>query len=336
MCDYHDKLISTWNPELPQDGNWQNSQIHPCSRQYSDISENESQSDYTDLLNTVQRHTRCSTKYCLRHVKGSTDLQCRFNYPFDCCEKTQLLFEQIHTRDNTPHYKAKVIIKRNDPRLNNHQKTQLQGWRANCDIQVIIDHHACAEYLTKYAAKGEPRSSVLGAFNGVIGSNNDLDSEKAVKKIMIKTLGQRDFGAQETMHLLLSLKLYSSTFHILPVNLNGSRRIKTKTSESQYCTTDSLLDVYANRKKYQDSHPKILDINLLEFVRQFKVVNDTLQNQNQNVVPRVFPNYSPNPGGKNYSLYCKYQLLKYKSWKDSINDGWGSENPDDNTYISAW
>jgi hypothetical protein len=273
VCDYHDKLISTWNPELPQDGNWQNPQIHPCSRQYSDISENESQSDYIDLLNTVQRHTRCSTKYCLRHVNGSTDLHCRFNYPFDCCEKTQLLFEQIHTRDNTPHYKAKVITKRNDPRLNNHQKTQLQGWRANCDIQVIIDHHACVEYLTKYAAKGEPRSSVLDAFNGVISSNNDLDSEKAVKKIMIKTLRQRDFGAQETMHLLLSLKLYSSTFHILPVNLNGSHRIETKTSESQYCAKDSLLDVYAKRKEYQESHPNILDINLLDFVRQFKVVN---------------------------------------------------------------
>jgi hypothetical protein len=40
--------------------------------------------------------------------------------------------------------------------------------------------------------------------------------------------------------------------------------------------------------------------------------------------------------GKNYSLYCKYQLLKYKSWKNSINDAWGSENPEDNTYISAW
>jgi ATP-dependent DNA helicase PIF1 len=53
-------------------------------------------------------------------------------------------------------------------------------------------------------------------------------------------------------------------------------------------------------------------------------------------VPRVFPNYSPNPRGKNYSLYCEYQLLKYKSWKNPINDAWGSENPDDNTYISAW
>ena len=33
--------------------------------------------------------------------------------------------------------------------------------RANCDAQVVIDDYACVEYLSKYAAKGEPSSSVL-------------------------------------------------------------------------------------------------------------------------------------------------------------------------------
>ncbi len=44
------------------------------------------------------------------------------------------------------------MTKRSDLRLNTHQRLQLQGWRANCDIQVVIDHYACVEYLTKYAA----------------------------------------------------------------------------------------------------------------------------------------------------------------------------------------
>ncbi len=57
--------------------------------------------------------------------------------------------------------RAKIVTKRNDSRLNNHQRLQLQGWRANCDIQVVIDHYACVEYLIKYAAKGEPRSPML-------------------------------------------------------------------------------------------------------------------------------------------------------------------------------
>ena len=59
------------------------------------------------------------------------------------------------------HYTAKIVTKQNDSRLNTHQRLQLQGWRANCDIQVVIDHYACVKYLTKYAAKGEPRLPML-------------------------------------------------------------------------------------------------------------------------------------------------------------------------------
>ena len=40
------------------------------------------------------------------------------------------------------------------------KNSSYRGWRANCDIQLIIDHHACVEYLAKYASKGEKISSV--------------------------------------------------------------------------------------------------------------------------------------------------------------------------------
>ena len=34
-------------------------------------------------------------------------------------------------------------------RVNNHQRLQPQGWRANCDFQVVIGYHACVEYLAE-------------------------------------------------------------------------------------------------------------------------------------------------------------------------------------------
>ena len=88
---------------------------------------------------------------------------------FKHCNKTTLEFEAVNTKDKTLKYRAKVVTKRNDSRLNNHQQIQLQGWRANCDIQIIIDHHACYEYLAKYAAKSEPKSPVLcHTFNSIM------------------------------------------------------------------------------------------------------------------------------------------------------------------------
>ena len=119
---------------------------------------------------------------------------------------------------------------------------------------------------------------------------------------MIKTLGERDFSAQETMHLLLSLKLHSTTFQVLPVNLNGSRhvRMKLKQTNSQ-CTSDSLLDKYAKRIIFQNDWPQIVKINFAQFVTKYKIVKNKLVQQSENVIPRFFPCYSSNPKGINSS-----------------------------------
>ena len=107
--------------------------------------------DYVDLLNSVQRHTTCSSKYCLRKNDKSA-LECRFHFPFDSCSDTTLQFKPINTKSGETKYKATVVTKRNDSRLNHHQPLQLQGWRANCDIQIVIDYYACVEYLVKYTS----------------------------------------------------------------------------------------------------------------------------------------------------------------------------------------
>ena len=159
ICKYVDWLLSTYNPDPPEDGLWVKPSTHPCQKYHKDF--DDSDSDYVDLLNMVQRHTRCSTSYCLKKRHNDTQPKCRFNFPIESCNKTSLKFEQINSKDNTYKYKVQVVTKRNDTRLNNHQRLQLQGWRANCDIQVVIDYHACVEYLAKYAAKSESKSHLL-------------------------------------------------------------------------------------------------------------------------------------------------------------------------------
>ena len=120
------------------------------------------------------------------------------------------------------------MTKRNDSRLNSHQRLQLQGWRANCDIQIITDYHACVEYMVKYAARGETKSPVLkqALISITICKGTIPTTAKVFLKLMMKSLGERDFSAHETLHHLLSIKLCSSTFKVFTVNLNGSRRIK--------------------------------------------------------------------------------------------------------------
>ena len=65
-CQYVDWLLSTVNPNPPDEDMWIRPQVHPCQKRHNDIPQYEVQSDYVDLLNMVQRHTSCSTNYCLR------------------------------------------------------------------------------------------------------------------------------------------------------------------------------------------------------------------------------------------------------------------------------
>ena len=134
----------------------------------------------------------------------------------------------------------------------------------------MIDQYACIEYLSKYAAKGEPKLPMLAETFDIVLKNtdNNSDAQKTMKKIAMRTLGQRDFSAQEIMHLpLLSLKLYSTTFNVLPVSLYGSCRINpNQHSASAPCTKDSLLDLYSKRLQYVKDFPGIKKISLVQFI----------------------------------------------------------------------
>ena len=56
----------------------------------------------------------------------------------------------------------------------------------------------------------------------------------------------------------------------------------------------------------------------------------------ENIIPRIFPTYSPNPKGPNFGLYCKYKLLRYKPWRTTQNNAWGDQEPTDEVLINCW
>ena len=172
--------------------------------------------------------------------------------------------------------------------------------------------------------------------------NSNTDPRRAIKKVVMKSLGVRDYAAQETMHHLLSLKLYSSSFKVMPISLNGSHRVRdtASTDEGESCTNYSLLDVYASREnnmnvKQYESPKDIINMNFVQFATTYEIVNNELTKLPENIIPRIFPTYSPNPKGPNFGLYCKYQLLRYKPWKTTQNNAWGDQELTDEVLINC-
>ena len=271
-----------------------------------------------------------------------------FHFPKDCQEETSINFELIRKagsddREMTveeitqARVKATLITKRNDDRINSHNRVMLQHWRANVDLQAIIDTDQCIRYMAKYAAKGEPRSqSASQILNVCVNRLNETDmASSALRRAMIQVVGERDIGSQETAHLLLGKPLYSSTFSFLCVSLDGSRRVRTgqddNDNQGDEALDPSVLDHYAVRANWQERIPQILTLNLVQFASAYYVVKGELKHRKQEVVIRTFPDFSPNPSGKNYGKYCKYALIKYKPWSGAVNTAWdGLEDSDEN------
>ncbi|XP_066910626.1 uncharacterized protein [Clytia hemisphaerica] len=332
VCDYVDSLISTCNTIYSDE--WVKPNRHACKTDFQNLdNKTKLDDDYTNLLNSVQKHT-CSSAYCLRKKKD--DSVCRFHFPFDCETSTRIEFTKVHTKDGSEKYRAEIKTKRNDPRLNRHQRVQLQGWRANTDISVIIDYHSCVEYLTKYASKPESIScAAKDSFSYVANKNNEhqFEGKKALKQVMMHAVGQRDMSIQEVCHQILQLKLYSSSFEVLPISLNGSRKVELDEGELVY--KPSHLDYYAKRNELQTSYD-ILGLNFIEFHSKYAVTNDEVIKRKKKKVIKITPNYSPNPKSAYYPLYCKFNLLKYKVWIHDPQSAWNGLEETELNFVNCW
>lgn len=147
IVHYLDSLVTTLNPGL----NVQVPEHHPCQKRPEEI--DDGLQDYIELINKLQRHTRCSTSYCLKVNKQTSQQSCRFGFLKELRDQTLVQFDK--------HGRPELITARNNPLNNPHNRLQLQGWRANVDFKPILTTYAALQYISKYASKAEPRSQAF-------------------------------------------------------------------------------------------------------------------------------------------------------------------------------
>ena len=85
---------------------WERPRLHPCQRKYEDI--DAMNTDYVDFLNTCQRHTQCSTQYCLKQKSNESEQTCRLKLLFQLCSNTRLEFEQINLKRQSSQIQGEV------------------------------------------------------------------------------------------------------------------------------------------------------------------------------------------------------------------------------------
>ena len=261
IIKHADSLVSTINPAvLPDGSNLSDAPApkvnpHVCSISYQDIQDIDQ--DLADLVATCQRHTRCSASYCLRTKHGKQE--CGFGYPKPLQPDTAIVTEDEPT----------LLTARNDEMINSFNPVQLSAWRANVDMQYIVSRQRVLQYCTKYVTKSEPRSqSLKEIFTTIVHSLREGNTSlKAVQKLLINTVGERDYSAQETCHLLLQLPMFKTSCDFIILSLDGSRAVEDHLEEGQCATAFSIVDHYMGRPN--SSH--FNSMTLLEFARQYSM-----------------------------------------------------------------
>ena len=152
-----------------------------------------------------------------------------------------------------------VFLKRmpNELRVNNYNPACLKAWRANMDIQYVLDVYACAMYIVSYISKAQKGMSELLRKACAEAKEGNSTIKQQVRDIGNKFLNSVEISAQEAVYIILQLPMRKSSREVIFVNTSppGERvellkpmsEIEEMEDECEEIHSGGLLKRYAER-----------------------------------------------------------------------------------------
>ena len=152
-----------------------------------------------------------------------------------------------------------IFLKRqpNELRINNYNAACLKAWRANMDIQFVLDVYACAMYIVSYISKAQKGMSELLRQACTEARKGNANIKQQVQDIGNKFLNSVEISAQEAVYIVLQLPMKKSSRQVIFINtappnervqlLKPINDIKEMDDDSEDIYTSGLLQRYAKR-----------------------------------------------------------------------------------------
>ncbi|XP_062599574.1 uncharacterized protein LOC134261132 [Saccostrea cucullata] len=172
----------------------------------------------------------------------------------------------------------KVFLKRNpcDMRVNSYNSVVLDAWKANIDIQYILDPYACAMYIVSYISKSQRGMSDLLNRAAKEAREGNLDIKRQVRHIGNHFLNSVEVGAQEAAYLVLQMPMTKASRDVVFINTSPSddRVILIKTDAELEKLTPNSTDVECSNviKRYAKRPKQLENWCLADYVSQLDVV----------------------------------------------------------------
>ena len=155
----------------------------------------------------------------------------------------------------------KIFLKRNpnEMRINLFNKTILLGWKANLDIQMVLEPYGCAAYVVGYISKSQRGMSAQLDAAAREARKGNFDIKKQVRHIGNVFSNCVEVSAQEAVYLALQIPLTKATRDIVFINTFTPEErlflLKSKTvlddlpAESTDVEADSIIQRYSKRPR---------------------------------------------------------------------------------------
>ena len=199
-----------------------------------------------------------------------------------------------------------VVLKRTpqEMNINCYNPAVLRAWKANMDIQYILDAYACVMYVTSYMMKSERAMGEL--LKHVSQECRGDDIRNQLRKLGSAFLNHREVSAQEAVYRILSLNLKKLSRKCIFINTDPKNERVTMTKplssiqelendeEDLYLT--SLIDRYICRPD------QLQNMCLAEFAANYDVKYSS-QETNDN-------DHTPDPLQEEHRQSCITLTLK--------------------------
>ncbi|XP_060571280.1 uncharacterized protein LOC132729522 [Ruditapes philippinarum] len=159
--------------------------------------------------------------------------------------------------------RPKIFLKRSvsESRINMYNPVLLKCWKANMDIQYVLDAYSCVSYIVSYISKGQRGLSNL--LRDACNEARELDSDvrQQVRRIGNQFLSSVEIGAQEAVYLTLQMPLRRCTRDIVYVDSNKpderTSLIKPLTELKELPLNSKSIEMDNMLKRYK-RRPRIL------------------------------------------------------------------------------
>ncbi|XP_069109182.1 uncharacterized protein [Argopecten irradians] len=160
----------------------------------------------------------------------------------------------------------KIFLKRKpkEMRVNYYNTIVLQAWKANLDLQFVLDPYACAMYIVSYISKSQRGMSTMLEQASKEAAEGNMDLKRQVRHIGNKFLNFVEISAQEASYLVLQMPLTRASREVVFINtsppkdrvflLKSQEQLKELPKNSTDIESDNIIKRYAKRPKKLESY----------------------------------------------------------------------------------